>query len=99
MIIVFGAASGAVEPIDPAILADAGSVLLARPNLADYMATREEVNERAREVFDLVREGRLRFAIDRAYPLAEAARAHRDLEARKTKGKLLIAIRPELDRP
>ena len=91
MLALFGQSSGSVPPIDPAILAK-GSLFLTRPGLPHYLLTREELLWRAGEVLDAVDAGKLRLRIDRTYPLADAARAHRDLESRKTAGKLLLAI-------
>jgi NADPH:quinone reductase len=90
MLVVFGNSSGPVPPIDPARLAAAGSVYLTRPTLNDFMRTPEEMRGRARDLFSLVEGGKLHVRIGRAYPLAEAAQAQRDLEARKTVGKLLL---------
>jgi NADPH2:quinone reductase len=88
---LFGQSSGSVPPIDPAILAK-GSLFLTRPGLPHYLLTREELLWRAGEVLDAIDAGKLRLRIDRTYPLAEAAAAHRDLESRKTAGKLLLDI-------
>jgi NADPH2:quinone reductase len=65
-------------------------VFFTRPHLADYTATAEEIRGRADDLFDLVRSGKLTVAIDREFALADAADAHRYLEARETKGKLLL---------
>ncbi len=88
--ILFGQASGPVPPVDPQILNDKGGLYLQRPRLALYTATREELLRRAGEVLAWVAEGSLRLLIGGTYPLAEAARAHRDLEGRRTMGKLLL---------
>ena len=87
-----GASSGAVTSIDPMDLAEAGSVYFTRPHLADYIADADERNMRAGDLFRLWREGSLTVTIDREFPLAEAARAHRAIEGRQTKGKLLLGI-------
>ncbi|HEX7660988.1 MAG TPA: quinone oxidoreductase [Pseudonocardiaceae bacterium] len=87
---LFGAASGQVPPVDPQRLKTAGSVYLTRPNLADYVTTREELTWRARELFDAVRAGQLTVRVGGRYPLADAARAHADLHSRRTTGKLLL---------
>lgn len=87
---LFGAASGPVEPVDPQRLNSAGSVFLTRPKLADYVATREELEWRASELFDALLSGTLSVRIGGTYPLAEARRAHEDLEGRRTTGKLLL---------
>lgn len=90
--VLFGASSGAVAAIDPLDLAEAGSVYLTRPHLADYMASAEEVRSRARDLLRLFSEGRLQVAIDRELALADAAEAHRLLEQRATAGKLLVRV-------
>jgi NADPH2:quinone reductase len=91
MLALFGQSSGSVPALDPAILAK-GSLYLTRPGLPHYLLTREELLWRAGEVLDAIDAGKLRLRIDRTYPLADAAAAHRDLESRKTAGKLLLAI-------
>jgi NADPH:quinone reductase len=88
--VLFGGASGAVPPFDPMILNAKGSLFLTRPKLNDHIATREELESRANDVFNLIVSGKLKLRIEHTYPLAEAARAHRELEARKTTGKLLL---------
>jgi NADPH2:quinone reductase len=89
----YGGASGLVTSIEPLELAEAGSVYFTRPHLADYISTADELRSRAAELFDLYANGRLAATIDRELPLGEAAEAHRRLEARETKGKLLLTIR------
>ncbi len=92
MMVSFGNASGAVAPIEPLLLTQKGSLFLTRPNLAAYTQSREELEWRARDVLGWVAEKKLTLKLDHVYPLAEAAQAHRDLESRKTTGKLLLAI-------
>lgn len=87
---LFGAASGPVPPVDPQRLSHAGSVFLARPTLAHFIATREELEWRAGEVFAAVAAGDLRVRIGARYRLADAADAHADLEGRRTTGKLVL---------
>jgi NADPH2:quinone reductase len=89
---LFGQSSGSVPPFDPGILNSKGSLFLTRPSLGHYLLTREELLWRARDVLNAVDAGKLRLRIDRTYSLADAASAHRDLESRKTAGKLLLAI-------
>jgi NADPH:quinone reductase len=90
MLALYGAASGPVPPVDPQRLNSAGSVFLTRPKLADYVETPEELQWRAGEVFGGMLAGSLRIIIGGRYPLADAAEAHRDLEGRRTTGKLLL---------
>jgi NADPH2:quinone reductase len=90
MLVLFGQSSGPVPPFDPQILNRKGSLFLTRPSLAHYIATREELLERANDVLTWVKEGRLRLRIHTEYPLSQAAAAHRDLEGRRTSGKLLL---------
>lgn len=89
--VMFGASSGQVDGIAPLELAEAGSVFFTRPHLADYMQP-HEVRSRARELFALAGSGRLEVTIDRTFPLAELAQAHRLLEGRQTRGKLLVSF-------
>jgi len=89
----YGAASGAVEAVSPLDLAEAGSVFFTRPHLADYISSREERLMRANALFSLYREGNLKVTIDRVFPLADAAQAHRTIEAGLTMGKLLLQIK------
>ena len=88
----YGGASGLVQSIEPLELAEAGSVFFTRPHLADYIATPEELGQRAADLFAAQTAGKLGVAIDREFPLADAAAAHRYLEGRNTKGKLLLRI-------
>jgi NADPH:quinone reductase len=90
MMVSFGNASGAVGPIDPLVLSRKGSLFLTRPMLAHYTATREELEARARDVFDWIASGKLNIHIDRTLPLEQAAEAQRALEARETSGKVLL---------
>ena len=92
MLVNFGAASGAVESVEPLALAEAGSLFFTRPHMADYMRDGEEVAWRGREMFEHHAAGRIPAAIDRVLPLEAAAEAHRILEARETRGKLLLRI-------
>jgi NADPH:quinone reductase len=90
MLALFGQSGGAVPPFDPNILNTKGSLFLTRPSLAHHCSTREELLWRAGDVLGWVAAGELRIRVDRAYPLAEAAAAHRALEGRHTAGKLLL---------
>ena len=90
MLALFGFSSGPVPPFDPAVLGAKGSLFLTRPGLNQYIATRDELVARAEDLFAWLAAGKLKVTIDRAWPLAEAAEAHRALEARRTAGKLLL---------
>lgn len=90
--ILFGASSGVVPSIEPIELAEAGSIFFTRPHLADYLRDANEIRGRVGDLFDLVGKNRLRVAIDREFPLADASAAHAYLEAGKTRGKLLLRI-------
>jgi NADPH:quinone reductase len=90
MMVLFGGSSGAVPPFDLIALSQKGSLYVTRPTLAHYTATRDELLERSSAVFDMITKGKLKLRIEHTYPLAEAQQAHRDLEGRKTTGKLLL---------
>jgi NADPH2:quinone reductase len=90
MLVSFGNASGKVPPVDIGILAQKGSLYLTRPTLATYTATRPDLEATAKEVFDVVREGKVKVEIRHTYPLAEAAQVHRDLEGRRTVGSIVM---------
>ena len=91
MMALFGQSSGPVTSFDPGILAAKGALFLTRPSLAQYAATRDELLWRARDTLAWVQSGSLKIRIEKTYRLAEAPQAHRDLEGRKTSGKLLLA--------
>jgi NADPH:quinone reductase len=90
MMVTFGNASGPVPDFAPLILSQKGSLFLTRPSLAHYTQTPEELAWRAGDVLKWIAEGKLKLHIHKVYPLADAAQAHRDLEGRKTSGKLLL---------
>ena len=90
VMVLFGGASGAVPPFDLIRLSTMGSLYITRPTLKDYIATRADLEMRANEIFALVADGLLKLQIAHTYPLADAAEAQRDLEGRKTTGKLLL---------
>lgn len=89
-VVLFGGASGAVPPFDLLKLTQKGSLFVTRPKLGDYIATREELEQRSNDVLQMIVRGDLKLRIHKSYPLAEAQRAHRDLEGRKTTGKILL---------
>jgi NADPH2:quinone reductase len=90
MMVYFGNASGPVPPVDPLVLTRKGSLFLTRPSLGHYVADRASLEWRAGEVLGDAASGRLKVRIDRSLPLADAAAAHRALEARETTGKVLL---------
>lgn len=88
--VLLGQSSGPVDPLDPQLLAQKGSLFMTRPTLGHYTATPAELVERAGDVLRWVADGSLRVRIGREFPLAQAADAHRDLEGRRTTGKVLL---------
>ena len=88
--VLYGAASGPVPPFDLQRLNPLGSLFVTRPTIADYVATREDLLWRSGDVFRWIEEGKLQIRVGRTYPLEQAARAHEDLAARRTTGKLLL---------
>lgn len=90
MMVSFGQASGKIAPFDLSILAAKGSLFLTRPSLMTYTARREDLLAHARDLFEVVEKGVVKVEINQTYALAEAAQAHRDLEARKTKGSSIL---------
>jgi NADPH2:quinone reductase len=88
--VLFGQSSGPVPPFDPQILNRKGSLYLTRPSLVHYIATREELLWRSGELFQWIKDGELKVRIDKTFPLSAAAEAHRYLEGRQTKGKVLL---------
>ena len=92
LLALFGQSSGPVPPFDPGILNARGSLFLTRPSLGYYVSTRQELLWRAGDVLGWLDSGKLKLRIHHTYPLADAATAHRDLESRKTAGKLLLSV-------
>ena len=89
---LFGFSSGLVPPFDPAILGIKGSLFLTRPGLNQYIATREELMMRARDLFKWLGDGSVKIRINHTFPLADAVKAHQELEARRTTGKVLLEV-------
>ena len=89
-LVLFGAASGPVPPFDPIKLSQKGSLFLTRPTLVNHISTRQELEQRSSAVFGMIASGRLKLRIEHLYKLQDAEQAHRDLEGRKTTGKLLL---------
>jgi NADPH2:quinone reductase len=90
MLVSFGQSSGVVGQIDPLVLSQKGSLFLTRPSLANYVSDPAELKQRSSDLFTWIADDRLHVRIHKTYKLADAAEAHRDLEARKTSGKLLL---------
>ena len=90
LMVSFGNASGAVPPFNAGILAQKGSLYLTRPTLATYAATREELVKMARELFAVVKSGKVKISVNQTYALRDAAQAHQDLESRKTTGSTVL---------
>lgn len=90
MLVLFGQSSGAVPPFDAQALAAKGSLFLTRPTLGHYVATRDELLSRARDVFEWIADGSLKIRVGATFPLAEAAKAHAELQGRRTTGKVLL---------
>jgi NADPH2:quinone reductase len=90
LMVLWGQASGAVDPFNPSVLNAKGSLFLTRPKLQDYIATREDLLWRAGDVLRWLDSGEVQLRVEKTYPLADAAQAHRDIESRKTAGKLVL---------
>jgi NADPH:quinone reductase len=92
LMVSFGGASGAPEPIAPGILSQKGSLFLTRPTLFDYIAERSELEHSAQALFDVVASGKVKVEVKQRFPLSDAADAHRALEGRKTTGSTILAV-------
>lgn len=92
MLVLYGMSSGPVPPVDPAKLSEKGSLYMARTTLAHFTATRDELLARTSALFGMIAEGKLKLHIAKTYPLAQAAQAHRDMEARTIAGKQLLVV-------
>lgn len=90
MLVLFGQSSGVVPPIDPGILAKNGSLFLTRPTLVNYIASVEELRQRAKDLFEWIAAGKLKLRLEHEFPLKDTAEAHRALEGRRTTGKVLL---------
>ena len=90
LMVSFGNASGPVDPISPLLLSQKGSLYLTRPTLFHYLATRDELEKSAGELFDMVESGKVKIEVKQHFPLKDAAEAHRQLEARKTTGSTIL---------
>ena len=92
LMVSFGQSSGPVEPFSPNVLAQKGSLFLTRPTLFNYIASRSELEASAAELFEMVVSGQVRVEVKQTFPLADAAEAHRALEARATSGSTILTI-------
>jgi len=92
LMVSFGNASGAPEPIAPGLLAQKGSLYLTRPTLFHYIATREQLEQSANELFDMVSSGKVKVEVQQRFALKDAAEAHRALQARKTTGSTILTV-------
>ena len=90
LMVSFGNASGPVDPFPATLLAQKGSLFLTRPTLYDYVAKREELEQAAAELFDVVESGKVKIEVKQRFPLKDAAEAHRALEGRKTSGSTIL---------
>ena len=92
LMVLFGASSGPVPPLDLTLLSQKGSLLITRPTLATFVGTRQLLEENSADLFDAVGSGKVKIHVNQTYPLKDAARAHRDLEARKTTGSTVLTV-------
>ncbi len=92
IMVSFGNSSGAVEPFSPLLLSQKGSLFLTRPTLFNYTARREELEQAASELFDMIKTGKVKIEVKQRFALKDAAEAHRALEARKTSGSTVLTI-------
>jgi NADPH2:quinone reductase len=92
LMVSFGNSSGPPDPITPGVLAQKGSLFLTRPTLFHYIAKREELEQSAGELFDMITNGKVRIEVNQRFPLNDAAEAHRALEARQTSGSTVLTI-------
>jgi NADPH2:quinone reductase len=92
ILVLFGASSGPVPPFDLSLLAQKGSLLITRPTLATFVATPQLLAENSADLFDMVGSGKVKIYVNQTYPLKDAAKAHRDLEARKTTGSTVLTV-------
>jgi len=92
LMVLFGSSSGPVPPFDPGLLAQKGSLFLTRPTLFDYIGTRQELEQSASDLFEIVGSGKVKVEIKQRFPLKDAAEAHRVLEARQTTGSTILTV-------
>ena len=92
LMVSFGQSSGAIEPFSPNVLAQKGSLYLTRPTLFTYTASRDQLQQSARELFEVVASGKVKIEVQQRFPLADAAEAHRALQARQTTGSTILTV-------
>ena len=92
LIVLFGASSGPVPPLDLSLLSQKGSLMVTRPTLATFVATKPLLEENSSDLFSVVGSGKVKIHVNQTYPLKDAAKAHRDLEARKTTGSTVLTV-------
>jgi NADPH2:quinone reductase len=92
LMVSFGNASGAPEPFPPNVLAQKGSLYLTRPTLFHYIATRQQLEQSAKELFEVVSGGKVKIEVQQRFALADAAEAHRALQERRTTGSTVLTI-------
>jgi NADPH2:quinone reductase len=92
LMVSFGNASGPPDPIAPGVLAQKGSLFLTRPTLFHYIDTREELEQSANELFEMITSGKVKVEVNQRFPLKDAAEAHRALESRQTKGSTVLTV-------
>ena len=92
LMVSFGNASGPVEPFSPLVLSQKGSLYLTRPTLFNYIASREQLENSARELFDVVAKGKVKIEVKQRFALKDAAEAHRALQARETTGSTILTV-------
>jgi NADPH2:quinone reductase len=92
LMVSFGNASGPVEPFSPLVLSQKGSLYLTRPTLFHYVASREQLENSARELFEVVAKGKVKIEVQQRFALKDAAEAHRQLQARKTTGSTILTV-------
>ncbi len=90
--VLFGQSSGGIEPLNLGLLAQKGSLYVTRPTLNTYAAKRENLLAMAKELFEVVLSGAVKIEVNQTYPLKDAAKAHADLEARKTTGSTVLLV-------
>jgi NADPH2:quinone reductase len=92
LMVSFGQSSGAVEPFSPNVLAQKGSLYLTRPTLFTYTASPDQLQQSARELFEIVASGKVRIEVQQRFALKDAAEAHRALQGRKTTGSTILTV-------